>query len=52
MKQPDPKKHFQISMAKSILRILAACLLIIDFTSLSGVGFAAAEMLGIWEETV
>tara|TARA_R110000868_G_scaffold122417_1_gene324285 strand:+ start:347 stop:505 length:159 start_codon:yes stop_codon:yes gene_type:complete len=52
MKQPDPKKHFQISITKSMLRILAACCLMLGLNIIAGFGFAAAEILGIWEEMV
>ena len=50
MNQPDPKKHFQISMAKSLLRIAAACCLIVGHNVAAGTGLVLAEVLGIVEE--
>ena len=52
MKQPDPKKHFQISIAKSILRIVAACCLTVSYNIPAVVALGIAEILGILEEMV
>ena len=51
MKHPDPKKHQQISFAKSILRIMGYILLFINIPAAAGV-LIASEALGIYEELV
>lgn len=56
VKYPDPKKHQQISFAKSILRIMGYVLLYISFptaivATAAGV-LIASEALGIYEELV
>jgi hypothetical protein len=51
MKHPDPKKHQQISFAKSILRIMGYMLLFINIPAAAGV-LIASEALGIYEELV
>jgi hypothetical protein len=51
MKHPDPKKHQQISFAKSILRIMGYILLFINIPAAASV-LIASEVLGIYEELV
>jgi hypothetical protein len=51
MNHPDPKKHQQISFAKSILRILGYILLFINIPA-SAVILIISEALGIYEELV
>jgi hypothetical protein len=51
MKHPDPKKHQQISFAKSILRIMGYILLFINIPAAASV-LIASEALGIYEELV
>ena len=51
MKHPDPKKHQQISFAKSVLRIMGYILLFINIPTAAGV-LIASEALGIYEELV
>lgn len=52
MKQPDPKLHLIISLAKSVFRIIA-CFYLINFNCLgAGVLFGLAEVLGVVEELV
>lgn len=47
----DPgKKHFYVSMVKSVIRINAAVALIFTNFLLAGLLFAIAEVLGIIEE--
>jgi len=49
---PDPKKHKNISIIKSIIRIIAGtCLCFGDFW-VTGVLLIVAEILGIIEEMV
>jgi hypothetical protein len=50
MKQPDPSIHFKISIAKSILRIIAGSVLFVDMIHLAGILIILAELLGIAEE--
>lgn len=51
MNQPDPKKHQQISFAKSAFRILGYVAL--PFSLGMAVGLLVfSELLGIFEETV
>ena len=55
MKQPDPKRHFQVSLAKSFMRLAAAACLMLTgdvFLLSAGVALAVAEMLGVIEELV
>lgn len=52
MNQPNPTKHFQVSMAKSTLRILASVFLIYNYPISAGAAFGCAELLGILEELV
>jgi len=47
----DPsKKHFYISIVKSIIRMFAGLALLWGLWQLSGILFIAAEVLGILEE--
>lgn len=52
MKQPDPKLHFQISIAKSIIRIIAGGCLAFGMLISAGLFIILAEALGIAEEMV
>lgn len=52
MRQPDPKLHFQISMYKSTLRILAGVGLMLGQPVFCGLFLILAEILGVWEELV
>ena len=49
-KETKSSKHFNISMAKSTLRIAAALLLISGELFYAGLGFIVAELGGIAEE--
>ena len=51
-RHPDPLKHFQISMAKSALRIGAGVALIYGEVFVAGSVLILAEILGIVEELV
>jgi hypothetical protein len=44
--------HFQVSLAKSAIRIGAGAALIIGFPVICGAGLIIAELLGILEELV
>ena len=44
------KRHFAISMVKSVIRICAGCALVWQMFALSGALFMLAEVLGIAEE--
>jgi len=44
------KKHFQISLIKSIIRILACVALCDGHYVGAGIGLGIAEILGIYEE--
>jgi len=44
------KKHFQISLIKSIIRIIACWFLCYGDFIAAGGGLAIAELLGIYEE--
>jgi hypothetical protein len=44
------KKHFQISLTKSIIRILACVALCDGHYVGAGIGLGIAEILGIFEE--
>jgi hypothetical protein len=59
MKHPDPKKHQLISFAKSGIRIIASFAAALAVTShiqlaiiLLAIGYAAAEVVGVYEELV
>jgi hypothetical protein len=52
MKHPDPKMHLQISLYKSVFRILAGVVLIMGFPIICGILIIVAEVLGIDEELV
>jgi hypothetical protein len=52
MEHPDAKKHFQISLFKSILRIIGGTALIFGGLVIAGALFVLAEVLGIAEELV
>jgi hypothetical protein len=52
MNHPDPKQHLYISLAKSVLRILAGANLALGLLGWSGFFFVIAEVLGIIEELV
>lgn len=52
MKQPDPKAHLNVSLIKSLLRILAAVALGTQSFELAGGLFIIAEICGIVEELV
>ena len=51
MKHPDPKKHQQISFAKSFLRLAGYILLFINLPIAASV-LIASEILGVIEELV
>ena len=54
--QPQPKDtsrgHFYVSIVKSFVRIFAGVALINGSFIIAGLGFIAAELLGIVEELV
>ena len=52
MNHPDPKLHLQISLIKSVLRIIAGILLFCLSPMAAGVFLILAEALGIIEELV
>lgn len=55
MKQPDPKKHFQLSMIKSGIRIIAGaslCFLGNTWLLVAGVALIIGELVGVAEELV
>jgi hypothetical protein len=52
MKQPDPKKHLVISLAKSLFRILAGIFLFAGLLKSAGALLILAEIGGIVEELV
>lgn len=52
MKQPDAKKHLEISLVKSGVRILAGVAIIIGSPVACGMLLIIAEALGIAEELV
>jgi hypothetical protein len=51
MKHPDPKKHQQISFAKSIVRIIGYAFLPFNMT-MAMVWLIGSEAIGILEELV
>lgn len=52
IKQPDPKKHLYVSLAKSAIRIVAGGCLVTGNLLMAGVCFILAEVLGVVEELV
>ena len=52
MKQPDPKRHFQLSLVKSAFRIFAGVSLMLGDIVGAGVLLIIAEAVGILEELV
>jgi hypothetical protein len=52
VKQPDPRKHLYISLAKSAIRIVAGVCLVSGNFVFAGAGFVLAELLGVAEELV
>lgn len=53
MKQPDPKRHFQLSTAKSAVRIAAGIALVWPQSLiLAGAFLILAEVIGVAEELV
>lgn len=52
MEQPDAKLHFQVSLAKSALRIVAGLTLCGGAFVAAGVLLIIAELLGVAEEMV
>ena len=52
MKQPDAKKHLQISLLKSAVRVSAGTCLMFGAAISTGVLLIVAELLGILEELV
>lgn len=52
MKQPDPRMHFLVSMAKSGLRIIAGVCLMSGAIVSAGILLILAEVLGVIEEIV
>lgn len=52
MKHPDPKLHLYISLAKSVIRIIAGGALVLGDIMVAGALLILAEVLGIGEELV
>lgn len=53
MKHPDPRRHLQLSLIKSAIRIAAGvCLAFLPSAVPAGVLLIAAEIVGIVEEMV
>lgn len=52
VKHPDAKKHLYVSLAKSVIRIVAGGCLVSGNFVFAGIGFILAEVLGIVEELV
>jgi hypothetical protein len=52
MNQPDAKKHLQISLIKSGVRVLAGVALIVGSPVAAGILLIIAEGLGVAEELV
>lgn len=52
MKKPDPRKHLVVSLAKSVLRILAGVFLFAGLLKSAAVLLILAEVGGIFEELV
>ena len=51
-KQPDAKKHLELSMAKSAIRIVACGAGLFGMYDVAFIGFLLAEIVGIKEELV
>jgi hypothetical protein len=51
-KQPDAKKHLELSLAKSSIRILACGAGMFGMYDVAFIGFLLAEIVGIKEELV
>lgn len=51
-KQPDAKKHFELSMAKSSIRVLACGAGLFGMYDVAFIGLLLAEIVGIKEELV
>jgi hypothetical protein len=51
-KVPDPTKHLYVSMAKSVIRVVAGIALIAGSLTTAGALLIVAELLGIAEELV
>jgi hypothetical protein len=51
-KQPDAKKHFELSMVKSSIRILACGAGMFGMYDVAFIGLLLAEIVGIKEELV
>ena len=49
---PNPKSHFYVSLAKSIIRIVAGVCMFIGHLHSAGALLIIAELLGIAEEVV
>lgn len=52
MKQPDPKKHLQMSLIKSVFRIFAGLVLMSGQVYGAGMLLIVAEGIGVAEELV
>ena len=52
MKGTDMKGHLYVSIAKSIIRVLAGVSLLQGNLAMAGIAFISAEFLGIIEEFV
>ena len=52
MNHPDPTLHLQLSLIKSVIRILAGAALIFGSIGYCGVFLILAELIGIAEELV
>ena len=50
--QPDAKKHLQISLVKSVFRVIAGICLVAGIPIAAGAMLIIAEILGIAEELV
>lgn len=51
-KQPDAKKHFELSMAKSAIRIVSCGAGMFGMYDVAFIGLLLAEIVGIREELV
>jgi hypothetical protein len=52
LKQPDAKKHLELSITKSLIRILACGAGIFGMYDVAFIGLLLAEIVGIKEELV
>jgi|14BtaG_2_1085337.scaffolds.fasta_scaffold11714_3 hypothetical protein len=52
MKHPDPTLHLQLSLVKSVIRILAGGALIFGSIWYCGLFLIVAELIGVAEELV